>query len=310
MKTCRKCKTVNGSTTRFCSRCGTRLPAGFPSFELNLPVTNAETPLKAREYIVHPLQKKEDLILPENIGKKISPRLNSDDTRKHPEVSTVPKLSKPEQKIPSLRTGNTKPAADHIAALKKPHAQIAIKTYSSATEKRAEKNNSENSSENNPKKLLLTPADRMLLKKQLNPGGFRGLKPEDNPFAMLKAEEIAVKKQQNIKEQERKKRINEDMAYLEQLFVRKDNSTTSRESIPPENNKLENTQALRKPAQTAEKDSIKKPERIAIPKKTNETPLTQGLRHMKDNRGGEQVELLSPFLTLAAFLYFCYVLYI
>ncbi len=285
MKACRNCRQPNEESARFCFQCGSKLATSLPAFSIPLPKQQLvhkkiEAPVHDAE-IRHPLQATEAVITSENQGTLLSPELNAK-IRESLKAKTVTT----ETKIP-----------EHLMK---------------------------------PKPSLLSAQDKTVLKKLLHPKSQEGqnqgpftLPRQEKNFALHKLEKMETQKQEELRRKEREQKVSEDLAFLEQMFSKPKKSVpqeTSKESILA---KIEERRELARTAvgSTGDKnmDFSPKPEMEntqPIPdaslwlqanhKKRPATPSEQ-LQKYTVNAGSEW---MTPFLTLAVFLYFCYVLYI
>jgi hypothetical protein len=199
------------------------------------------------------------------------------------------------------------------------------------------------------KRSLLNPADREVFQKQLKHRKFSsGVQVQNDPFSGIRTEKLEEKKRVIDEERRRKKRIQQDMAYLEKLFpngqlhsgLRKapqetanlpetmdknlDQNTTvatgkeQMKRTAPNEPSPQNTTPAPKATQPRSEKKSTPPKQLFLGKskaantRSNKKNSTnKSLEHLnKFQHRSNGSELMTPFLTFAAFLYFCYVLYI
>ncbi|MBW7875180.1 MAG: hypothetical protein H3C47_04215 [Candidatus Cloacimonetes bacterium] len=178
-----------------------------------------------------------------------------------------------------------------------------------------------------PKPSLLSAQDKTVLKKLLQPKSLENqnqgpftLPRQEKNFALHKLEKIEEQKQEELRRKEREKKVAEDLAFLEQMFSKpkKTNSQDSnRETVLArieERRELARTAVSSAPVQNSliepETENQTLPDASlwlqANHKKRPATPSEQLQKYTVNNSS----EWMTPVLTLAVFLYFCYVLYI
>lgn len=283
MKACRNCRQNNEDTARFCFQCGSRLAATLPVFSVPLPKQLQKSPptIVAESTIAHPMQN-EPVMTRENQGTLLSPELNQKIRQSLKKSVPVPSATAP------------------------------------ATEK--------------PRQVL-NSTDKAVLKKILGRPETKSGSPiqiqrERPPFALQKLEKLAEEKQAQVERREREQQVQEDLAFLDQMFKKEQprRQLTPTMTVPKEPAHEAISDADPKAEALARIENRRELARQAILGESNskapEIDATQWLNANKQRRPAtpsEQLqrvsaepgqEWMTPILTLAVFLYFCYVLYI
>lgn len=322
MKICKKCKTGNEEASRFCYQCGIKLQSGFP--KLSLPkskgLKRSSSSFNPSQFIAHPMQDETRILSSKNQGNILSPNLNKDGDIKT--VSKTKVLKEIKNKFPKS-PNNLK---NSTPKLNLPELKIPEKILDSKESLRPKKSRAS----------ILNPDQKLLLQKQLPK--FKGVKPQQATFDMIKVEKMKAQELERQIKAKRQKQIEKDLAYLDQLFPKDEKVQHTKqtikkvveETIEPlreENPMVAETEVVAKVEET--EVQVKKPKKIAINRKEEEQSHTLNQRksnqwvnslktskqkspsdELKKYHTGDSSELITPLLTFASFIYFFYVLYI
>ena len=216
-------------------------------------------------------------------------------------------------------------------------------------ERNARSLNSANSPRKNVKPLsLLNKEQKLKLAGKIDQGhsqenSFNGLKPISKEFSLARLEKLESEKREKIDKENRQKQLRHDLAYLDQLFPNElsdleqkaSRSTTAREiDESQEYNNNRGSEVANNPLETL----ISSPEeqkKVPTPTSEESSSIQESVTIKSSNSSsnswistiGQQgpaspaerlgqtarldsSEFITPFLTMAAFVYFCYVLYI
>jgi|GEM_PF-1119045 len=389
MKACKKCKSRNQESARFCYQCGTKLGDALlhrPSFSpipQSLKKKKVIPALDIQENLSHPSQNKEDIITSKNLGRQVSPQLQELLNSKKGLKKTSPENVQnriPKDKLPAPKNLHNTAAIDkkdlHPATDKA--LKILLDRKSSAAPGNTPVGNRLITKPSNQNKAieakgsivkekpkvkrqpLLSDQDRLALQAEVQKSKALGVKLEKDPFTLHKSKNSEKKKEALELQKQRKSQLKKDLAYLDQIFPEEGKTTqASRKKEAPKTtqtksvdkvselkallsqtpvqkkslslNKVPQTQEIKEPEQVVqEKTPIKlltqepvdppvqgssNPSHSEIDSKTwlskqdQKGPKSPSER-LKRIQGQESSEFITPFLTVAAFAYFCYVLYI
>ena len=368
MKACKKCRSHNEVSAKFCFQCGTKLSTIVSGFQVPVPsagsVRSWMSPVDPVDFIKHPMQRKEDVITSKNQGRHVAPGL-AEKLGIHEQAELPPKIATGLKIAPSPNSQllkkplkpNVKPSQPSRRVEESQSSQLKrmnidpnkVKTDSKATAGQQVNNGLK-------RKPLLEDADRVLLQTKMPSRSVSGLKPSEEIFAMKDLVRIQERKEEIQKNKLRKKKVQEDLAYLDQIlpFEHESNCDNLNGATGSEIKKVKDTASVSPPSipssvsagvQLEEQKMAAKIEiRKALEKDTSNTlnqdvniapageavlvdspraiqtqgwlQMVQGVRQrtpseqLKGYEHGDSSEFITPFLTLAAFLYFCYVLYI
>lgn len=389
MKACKKCKSRNQESARFCYQCGTKLGDALlhsPSFSpipQSLKKKKIIPALDIQENLSHPSQNKEDIITSKNLGRQVSPQLQELLNSKKGLKKTSPgdvQTRIPKDKLPSPKnlhnTGSLDKKDLHPATDKALKILLDRKSSTATKNTEVEKVAIKNSS-NQTKKVqaqgpiakekpkvkrqpLLSDQDRLALQAEVQKSKALGVKLEKDPFTLHKSKNSERKKEALELQKQRKSQLKKDLAYLDQIFpeegkaaqttkkkeVHKTTQSKSTDKVsklkallsqtPVQKkslslNKAPQTQEIKEPEQfVQEKTPVKllTQEPVVPPVQSSSNPSHSKIdsktwlskqdqkgpkspsERLKRMHGQESSEFITPFLTVAAFAYFCYVLYI
>ena len=167
--------------------------------------------------------------------------------------------------------------------------------------------------------------------EQLNTSS-SGLRPTTKEFSLAKLEQMEKQKREKLDKENRRKQLRHDLAYLDQVFPNEigeleKRTQLSRPTVDSEDHSKFQMQKNEKPISSLTSDldfstQVEIPEEHStslksIPPRSeqwintigNEGPASPAERLNQSSRL-DSGEFITPFLTMAAFVYFCYVLYI
>ena len=366
MKACRKCRIHNESTAKFCFQCGTKLSTITSGFQVPTPskrsVQSWISPVDPVDFITHPMQRSEDVITSKNQGKHIAPKLESklgiERKATQPPVEESVKVNAAKPQMQPLQVKQVK------AASPRPETAPRIRSHQPADLKKAVRVEPRKAEKPRPKavetqamnnqvgkrKPLLDSSDRLLLQKKMPSRAPSGVKPREEIFAMRDVVSIQERKEELERSKARKRKVQEDLAYLDKILP----VASVEEAVPskpPAEVKVEtpkeqaltpSVETIVQPVAIAAKVEIPQVPRVSRPPEPVEMnheismdapgeavldpsrslqshswlQMVQGARQrtpseqLKGYEHGDSSEFITPFLTLAAFLYFCYVLYV
>ncbi|PCJ17192.1 MAG: hypothetical protein COB02_14185 [Candidatus Cloacimonadota bacterium] len=310
MKICKKCKTGNETNSRFCYQCGLKLQSGFPRLAIpkSKGLKRSSANFNPSHFIAHPMQDQNNIISAKNQGDMITSQLPKKEVKK----SFIQKeLQAKLSKAPSSLKNKTIPL--NLPELKIPKSQIKSKEKLRANKSHAS---------------ILNPNQKLLLQKHLP--NFKGVKPSQTTFDMIKVEKMKAQELEKQIKIKRQKQIEKDLAYLDQLFPNDKKITTSNVDTANSIQQKASILEISIPEPTEEAViKIKKIDRIPIKKKAQEqntvlntsksnqwvnslknTKQKSPSEELKNYHTGDSSELITPLLTFASFIYFFYVLYI
>jgi hypothetical protein len=322
MKICKKCKTGNEETSRFCYQCGIKLQSGFPKLALpkSKGLQKGPSNFNPSQFIAHPLQDETRILSSQNQGSILSPTLQK--VEENRVISKKQVLKEIHSKLPKSPSNlkNSSPS------LNLPELKIPSKIIESKEKLRPQKSRAS----------ILNPDQRLLLQKQLP--SFKGVKPQQATFDMIKVEKMKAQELERQVKAKRQKQIEKDLAYLDQLFPKDEKVQHTKKAVKQIvaetfATSQEEAVALENPIvqpDVVEKATLaKKPKKIAINRKEdvenkilNQQKSNQWVRSLKSSKQnspsdelkkyhtGDSTELITPLLTFASFIYFFYVLYI
>ncbi|MCO4781063.1 MAG: zinc ribbon domain-containing protein [Candidatus Cloacimonetes bacterium] len=326
MKICKKCKTGNEETSRFCYQCGVKLQSGFPKLALpkSKGLKKGPATFNPSQFIAHPMQDESRILSSQNQGSILSPDLQKVEQNRVVDKKQV--LKEIQDKLP--KSPSTLKAS--APKLNLPELKIPAKVLESKEKLRPQKSRAS----------ILNPDQKLLLQKQLPT--FKGVKPQQATFDMIKVEKMKAQELERQIKAKRQKQIEKDLAYLDQLFpkdktIEHTKSAVKKIAIQPKEVIEEKVEEVvvetKKPVEqveAVEKASPSfKPTKIAINRKeaSENTVLSQQKSNqwvsslksskqkspsdeLKKYHTGDSSELITPLLTFASFIYFFYVLYI
>ncbi len=329
MINCKKCKTQNETTARFCFQCGVKLSSGLANLNTPRPQrqnkTRFVTALDPETFITHPHQKKEEVITRSNQGTMIVPELkeklglNQEKPKVQPK-KPVPKPAKIPQPI------RVKQTAGPMQSVQKPQPSPQRQTVPKAKTPPVKKTH---------RPPLLTPTDKLTLQKQMPSRAVPGVKPVSEAFPMMNINRLEEQKAQLKKMHARRQQIQEDLAYLDELLPREEEAQKTK-AISQKQVQVPTKVAVKPPVKPTEPEVFKQetkpspiPEEFSEPVTPSLLPSsktrleTQGWlqtirlkrqsspsEQLQNYQHGDSSEFITPFLTVAALVYFCYVLYI
>jgi hypothetical protein len=358
MINCKKCKTQNESTARFCFQCGTKVSSGFASLNAPRPQrqnkTRFVTALDPETFITHPHQKQEEVITRSNQGSMIAPelkvklglKLRPDNSRD--QAKPLPEKNLPtEAKIPqplNLKVPIIENPAPQTVKMKAPQNILKAKPnhlkrqrVQGPTRPVTPPPQGQKEGKRTP---LLTATDKLTLQKQMPSRSIPGVKPSKEAFPMMNINRLEEQKAKLKKMHARRQQIQEDLAYLDELLPREEELQKSRSitqkpkgeaknQAPTGNETISSPETIKPkiespaPISTVDFESPLelKPSSMLPTSKTKLETNTwlQTIRHKRQSSPSEQLqnyqhgdssEFITPFLTVAALVYFCYVLYI
>ncbi len=208
---------------------------------------------------------------------------------------------------------------------------------STSTEKRNLVSENSNSKSlrilNNDQKLRLSGRSEANEQKNVAVGGLR---PKNKEFSLAKLEQMEKQKREKLDKDNRRKQLKQDLAYLDQVFPNEISELEGRTQLSTPSSKLAvdsddrpnyRTQKNEKPIATLTSDldlgsefssteeSLDSSE--PTPSRSNQWINTIGkegpaspAERLNQSARLDSGEFITPFLTMAAFVYFCYVLYI
>ncbi|MCJ8346620.1 hypothetical protein MJH12_13840, partial [bacterium] len=140
MKICKKCKTGNETSSRFCYQCGIKLQAGFPKLALpkSRGLKRSSSSFNPSQFIAHPMQDTSTIITAKNQGDLLHPKVQENVQKSivskaqvlkevQGRLSKAPKSLKnsaPKLNLPELRIPDTCVESKEKLRAKMSHASI------------------------------------------------------------------------------------------------------------------------------------------------------------------------------------------
>lgn len=302
MKKCKKCQQTNEATARFCWQCGSRLSTSLPALNIPLPRPQLQ-PLRHKNavdasQIAHPDQDPQSIPVPQNQGQRLSPKLNAELKRN---LQTLKKEPRPVE--------TPKPEATEQAKVSPQSVRDAIQKIQPPAVNR------ENQTVRPARPGLLSQSERAVLKRTIRKREAEASQtPAVGGFALKRVEKAEEHREAVLAGRLKEQQLEEDLAFLDEMFAK---PHARKQKIPVHH-----------------ETSPKLPREIPIAAKTEEPVeefsseerrafTTEGwlntVKNQKQIRPSELMaysasqqgsEFMPPLLTVATFLYFCYVLYV